>query len=84
MKTAISLPDGLFESAEALARRLGVSRSELYATALAQFVAHHDRAVVTERLNAVYAAASGEALDRDLASLHALQARSLPRDAWSW
>ena len=58
MKTAISLPDDLFESADALAGRLGVSRSELYATALAEYVAKHRTARVTERLNAVYAAES--------------------------
>jgi len=34
MKTAISLPDELFKAAEFPARRLGVSRSRLYATAL--------------------------------------------------
>ena len=36
MKTAISLPDELFAAAEKLAERLGVSRSQLYATALAE------------------------------------------------
>ncbi|HEX9737109.1 MAG TPA: ChpI protein, partial [Thermoanaerobaculia bacterium] len=30
MKTAISLPDPLFEAAEALAARLSMSRSQLY------------------------------------------------------
>lgn len=79
MKTAISLPDTLFKSAEALARRLGVSRSELFATAVAEFIAHHDRARLTERLNAVYADAADEPPDLGLA---ALQARSLPRDQW--
>ena len=54
MKTAISLPDDLFESADALAKRLGVSRSELYATALAEFLAKHHHAKVTERLDQVY------------------------------
>jgi metal-responsive CopG/Arc/MetJ family transcriptional regulator len=54
MKTAISLPDDLFESADALAKRLGVSRSELYATAVAEFLAKHQDAKVTERLDAVY------------------------------
>jgi predicted DNA-binding protein len=34
MKTAISLPDEVFESAEQLAKRLGKSRSELYALAI--------------------------------------------------
>lgn len=31
MKTAISIPDPIFEAAEGFARRLGMSRSELYA-----------------------------------------------------
>lgn len=54
MKTAISLPDRLFTSADALARKLGVSRSQLYATALAEYLAKHKAAKVTEQLNAVY------------------------------
>lgn len=54
MKTAISLPDDLFESADALAKRLGVSRSELYATAVAEFLAKHQQTKVTERLDQVY------------------------------
>jgi hypothetical protein len=54
MKTAISIPDRLFNSADALARRLGLSRSRLYATALAEYVAKHQAARVTDRLNAVY------------------------------
>ncbi|MEM6753148.1 MAG: ChpI protein, partial [Cyanobacteria bacterium P01_C01_bin.38] len=33
MKTAISIPDPLFEAAEQFAKRLGLSRSELYAMA---------------------------------------------------
>ena len=56
MKTAISLPDDLFESADALARRMGLSRSRLIAIALAEFVAKHRAAKVTDRLDAVYAA----------------------------
>lgn len=79
MKTAISLPDALFESAEALAHRLGVSRSELFANAVAEFIAQHDRAKLTERLNAVYADAAHEVPDVGLATL---QARSLGRDQW--
>ena len=41
MKTTISLPDDLFFAAEALAAKLGVSRSEIYALAVAEFVAKH-------------------------------------------
>jgi metal-responsive CopG/Arc/MetJ family transcriptional regulator len=59
MKTAISLPDELFESADALARKLGVSRSRLVREALAEYVAKHKHARITERLNEVYAAEDG-------------------------
>jgi len=79
MKIAISLPDALFESAESLAHHLGVSRSELFANAVAAFIAQHDETLVTERLNAVYADAAAEPPDLVLA---ALQARSLPHEPW--
>ena len=54
MKTAISIPDDIFDSADALADRLGVSRSELYANAVAEFVARHRGEKLTDRLNALY------------------------------
>ena len=78
MKIALSIPDELFESAETLGKRLGVSRSRLYATALAEYVAKHQSRKVTARLDAVYATEES-GLDR---SLRRAQARSLPRDSW--
>ena len=78
MKTAISLPDQLFRSGDTLAKRLGVSRSELYARALAEFIAKHKADQITQRLNAVYAAEGGR---RDPA-LAAAQSRALPRESW--
>jgi len=48
MKTAISLPDDLFKSGDSLAKRLGVSRSELYARALADFVAKYKTSQLTQ------------------------------------
>jgi metal-responsive CopG/Arc/MetJ family transcriptional regulator len=78
MKTAISLPDELFESADALAQRLGVSRSELYATAVAEFLAKHHDAKVTERLDQVYAQQSSR-LERPL---RRAQARALRSSEW--
>ena len=53
MKTAISIPDDIFENAERLARRLQTSRSQLYARALAEFVARHDSDQVTAAMNKV-------------------------------
>jgi metal-responsive CopG/Arc/MetJ family transcriptional regulator len=53
MKVAVSIPDPVFSEAEALARRLNASRSEIYARALDAFVATHAPDRVTEALNAV-------------------------------
>ena len=78
MKIALSIPDELFESAEALSKRLKVSRSRLYATALEDFVAKHQAGKVTERLNAVYAAHDSR-LDR---AARRAQARSLAQNPW--
>ncbi|MCX5765624.1 MAG: ribbon-helix-helix domain-containing protein [Gemmatimonadetes bacterium] len=78
MKTAISLPDDLFKSGDSLAKRMGLSRSELYARALADFVAKHKASQVTQRLNAVYAT-EVTVLDPALA---AVQSVLLVRESW--
>ena len=51
MKTAISIPDKIFEAAEKAAKRLGVSRSELYVNAIQEYLAQHSDEHVTEELN---------------------------------
>jgi len=54
MRTAVSPPpDGVFQEAERLARRLKKSRSELYREALAAYLARHDPEATTEALNRV-------------------------------
>ena len=53
MKTAISVPDEIFEDAEKLAARLGKSRSQLYAEAMAEYLTRHDPETITERLDEV-------------------------------
>jgi len=78
MKTAISIPDALFESADALAGRLGMSRSRLYASAIAEYVAKHLEAKVTDRLNSVYAEQSSR-LDPEVREA---QRRSIERSEW--
>lgn len=55
MKTAVSIPDEVFEGAERLARRLKRSRSEIYSRALAEYVARHAPDQVTEEINRVVA-----------------------------
>jgi hypothetical protein len=54
VKTAVSVPDDLFRLAEAAARRLRVSRSQLYATAISEFLDRRRTDSITERLNDVY------------------------------
>lgn len=67
MKTAISLPDRLFDEAEMLAKRLGKSRSQLYAEALADYVARHDAGEVTRRLDRVLSDLGDETRTEDRA-----------------
>lgn len=60
MKTAISIPDSLFYAADDLAQRIGLSRSDLYARAVAAYLEQHRAEGVTERLNRVYAEDSSD------------------------
>lgn len=53
-KTAISVPNSIFEEAERLAKRQGISRSELYAKAVATYLNRHRQENITEALNAIY------------------------------
>ena len=78
MKTAISIPDKVFESAEKLASRLGQSRSQLYTQALSSYVTKHQNDNLTKKLDEVYSAIDSK-LDTGLASL---QYKSLSKDKW--
>jgi len=51
MKTAVSIPDDVFEEAERLAQRMKKSRSELYSRAIADYVARPAQDHVTEAMN---------------------------------
>jgi metal-responsive CopG/Arc/MetJ family transcriptional regulator len=55
VKTAVSIPDALFEAADRAARRLGLSRSQLYARALERFLGAEPDDAVTARLDELYA-----------------------------
>ena len=78
MKTAISIPNDVFEAAEKVARRLGMSRSQLYTNAVSEFLRRHFSDDVTEKLNRIYDEGSSE-LDP---IARALQHASLGRDEW--
>ena len=61
MKTAISIPDAIFEEAERMARRTKRSRSELYSRALADYLARHSSDRVTEAMDRTLEALEGGA-----------------------
>ncbi len=55
MKTAISIDDGLLQEADETARRMGLSRSRLFALAVGDFLQRQRREQMLNRLNEIYA-----------------------------
>ena len=78
MKTAISLPDPIFKAGERHASRFRLTRSELYASALKEYLSRHSDDAVTETLNRVYSS-EPSALDP---ALRDLQLRTLRTEPW--
>jgi hypothetical protein len=78
VKTAVSVPEDLYLLAEATAKRLRVSRSHLYATALSEYLARVQFDNVTEQLNRVYSEEPAKIDD----VLHRAQLQSMKRNVW--
>ena len=78
MKTAISIPNPIFEAAEEMAHRQGVSRSEFFTTAVSDYMRTHKYYNITEALNQVYSQTRAS-VDEELASM---QMRSIPKEEW--
>ena len=78
MKTAISIPNPVFEAAEQLAKELGMSRSELYTTAIVTYIEAHRSEDVTGKLDQIYAE-EGSTLDPVLLQM---QVASLDGEDW--
>jgi len=62
MKTAVSVPDDVFEGAERLAKREKRSRSDVYSAALREYVARHASDEIAEAIDRVVAEV-GEGID---------------------
>jgi metal-responsive CopG/Arc/MetJ family transcriptional regulator len=77
MKTAISIPDDVFRDADALARRMKKSRSELYSCAVREYVARYSMDEVTETLNR----ACADGVNADGFAIAAAR-RTLRRSEW--
>ena len=80
MKTAISIPDSLFHAADRFAKRLGISRSELYQRAVNAFLKEHWQEGVTDKLNEIY---GNDGIKAELDPfLEHLQGASIAREDW--
>jgi predicted transcriptional regulator len=77
MKTAISIPDDVFAEADALARKTGTSRSELYSRAVREYVARYSTDAITEALDSVCDSDVGE-----MEFARAAARRALSRTEW--
>ena len=78
VKTVISIPDPLFDAAEQFAKRMGLSRSQLYAVALQDYLQAHKQDQITQQLDALYANESSS-LDPLFVQL---QAHTLSEENW--
>lgn len=72
------MPDELFRLAEAAARKLRVSRSELYAKAITEYLERRQSNAITESLNDLYSARPAKLNP----GLHRAQVISIEKDAW--
>jgi len=82
MKTAISIPDDLFKTAEKAAKRMGIPRSQLFARALEEFIQSQSKNSVTEKLNQVYKKDSRKSKEDISNSSVEFLRKSLKNDAW--
>ncbi|MGB9687016.1 MAG: ChpI protein [Rectinema subterraneum] len=83
MKTAISLPEGLYKEAEKTAKALGIPRSQLFAKALQEFIARHTKDTITEDLNKVYSNQKQAAHNVNVENASIESIRELTKnDAW--
>jgi hypothetical protein len=78
MKTDISIPNPIYKAANKLAKKLGISVSELYAAAVATYIMSHEQGQVTELLDKVYQTESS-ALESGLVKI---QVASLDGGDW--
>ncbi len=82
MKTAVSIPDDVFEGAERLARRTKKSRSQVFSDAIREYVARHSDDEVAEAMNRVCAEVGDTAGDTKDKFVTAAARRILQQVEW--
>jgi len=82
MKTAISLPDTLYDDAEKTAKSMGIPRSQLFAKALEEFIYHHRKESITEKYNEIYSKINSKDIS-NIESVNIINLRELTKnDTW--
>ena len=81
MKTAISIEEGLLQQADKAARRMGVSRSRLFALAVGDFLQRQRHEQMLHQLNEVYAGGVEPAEKRRLKGIKA-KVRRAAKERW--
>lgn len=82
VKTAISLPEPLFERADAFARQQNISRSHLFARALEEFLRRHESQALLEALNRVYENISPTPEEKEIRRLMKQKQREMVKGEW--
>jgi predicted transcriptional regulator len=81
MKTAISIPNDLFDGAERLARRTRRSRSRLFSDALREYLARHAPDKITEGMDRALDEIGGMRAEKDPFVSSAVR-RTLEQTEW--
>lgn len=81
MKTAISIDDGLLHEVDETARRMGLSRSRLFALAVGDFLQRERREQMLHRLNEIYANGM-DTVEKTVLSRIKIKVRRSVRERW--
>ena len=82
MKTAISIPDDIFLSAEKTAKKLGISRSQLFTKAIEEYIQNYSKEKITEELNKIYSKKPIHSENKISETSVNLLRKSLKNDSW--
>jgi len=78
MRTAIYIPDDIFNWAEKIARHMKITRSEFYAKAIKEYLGNLDEENITQRLDLVYKDHSSKIDPK----FHCAQSTILEKEEW--
>ena len=78
MKTAISIPDNLFQTIDYYAKKKGISRSKLISTAVEEYLKTYEAMEISNKLNQIYSK-ENSCVGKDLLNM---QLKSMRKDKW--